>query len=173
MTVGVVVLIWCALFFIYNNVKLTPFSLRLHNAIITGARAHTYTRFIRSYSLHNTVIRIVWVFILCKLLLHFLQLWFTRLPLVLTFELSRFQFNQQTGCPEKIHQKLEFPDVIYMDRCVSLYFMHLKSLSRILDWRLFFLQINVSCDVLLTYICGECVIYWDMILFMSQEAFYL
>ncbi|WAR05273.1 UBP25-like protein [Mya arenaria] len=45
-----------------------------------------------------------------------LQLWFTRLPPVLTFELSRFQFNQQIGRPEKIHNKIEFPHVIYMDR---------------------------------------------------------
>ena len=44
------------------------------------------------------------------------QLWFTRLPPVLTFELSRFQFSQQLGRPEKIHHKIEFPEVIYMDR---------------------------------------------------------
>ncbi|KAJ8316492.1 hypothetical protein KUTeg_006506 [Tegillarca granosa] len=44
------------------------------------------------------------------------ELWFTRLPPVLTFELSRFQFNQQIGRPEKIHNKIEFPQVIYMDR---------------------------------------------------------
>ncbi|KAH3703156.1 hypothetical protein DPMN_078186, partial [Dreissena polymorpha] len=44
------------------------------------------------------------------------ELWFTRLPPVLTFELSRFQFNQQFGRPEKIHNKIEFPQVIYMDR---------------------------------------------------------
>ncbi|XP_045207916.2 ubiquitin carboxyl-terminal hydrolase 25-like [Mercenaria mercenaria] len=44
------------------------------------------------------------------------ELWFTRLPPVLTFELSRFQFNQQIGRPEKIHNKIEFPHVIYMDR---------------------------------------------------------
>ncbi|XP_070551916.1 ubiquitin carboxyl-terminal hydrolase 25-like isoform X2 [Ptychodera flava] len=42
--------------------------------------------------------------------------WFTRLPPVLTFELSRFQFNQQIGRPEKIHNKLTFPQMIYMDR---------------------------------------------------------
>nr|KAG5693883.1 hypothetical protein BaRGS_014324 [Batillaria attramentaria] len=44
------------------------------------------------------------------------ELWFTRLPPVLTFELSRFQFNQQLGRPEKIHNKIEFPRVIYVDR---------------------------------------------------------
>ncbi|XP_063167607.1 ubiquitin carboxyl-terminal hydrolase 28 isoform X2 [Candoia aspera] len=42
--------------------------------------------------------------------------WFTKLPPVLTFELSRFEFNQSLGQPEKIHSKLEFPPVIYMDR---------------------------------------------------------
>ncbi|XP_052060028.1 ubiquitin carboxyl-terminal hydrolase 25-like isoform X2 [Mytilus californianus] len=44
------------------------------------------------------------------------ELWFTKLPPVLTYELSRFQFNQQLGRPEKIHNKIEFPQVIYMDR---------------------------------------------------------
>ena len=44
------------------------------------------------------------------------QLWFTKLPPMLTFELSRFQFNQALGRPEKIHNKIEFPQVIYMDR---------------------------------------------------------
>uniref|UniRef100_A0A8C1R728 Ubiquitin carboxyl-terminal hydrolase n=1 Tax=Cyprinus carpio TaxID=7962 RepID=A0A8C1R728_CYPCA len=42
--------------------------------------------------------------------------WFSKLPPVLTFELSRFEFNQSLGRPEKIHKKLEFPQVIYMDR---------------------------------------------------------
>ncbi|XP_078245103.1 ubiquitin carboxyl-terminal hydrolase 25 isoform X5 [Pogona vitticeps] len=42
--------------------------------------------------------------------------WFTELPPVLTFELSRFEFNQALGRPEKIHNKLEFPQVLYMDR---------------------------------------------------------
>ncbi|XP_070808732.1 ubiquitin carboxyl-terminal hydrolase 28 isoform X4 [Pituophis catenifer annectens] len=45
-----------------------------------------------------------------------LMRWFTKLPPVLTFELSRFEFNQSLGQPEKIHNKLEFPPVIYMDR---------------------------------------------------------
>ncbi|XP_068601113.1 ubiquitin carboxyl-terminal hydrolase 28 isoform X2 [Brachionichthys hirsutus] len=42
--------------------------------------------------------------------------WFKKLPPVLTFELSRFEFNTQLGRPEKIHKKLEFPAVIHMDR---------------------------------------------------------
>ncbi|XP_004052203.1 ubiquitin carboxyl-terminal hydrolase 28 isoform X13 [Gorilla gorilla gorilla] len=42
--------------------------------------------------------------------------WFTKLPPVLTFELSRFEFNQSLGQPEKIHNKLEFPQIMYMDR---------------------------------------------------------
>uniref|UniRef100_A0A673YJJ1 Ubiquitin carboxyl-terminal hydrolase n=1 Tax=Salmo trutta TaxID=8032 RepID=A0A673YJJ1_SALTR len=41
--------------------------------------------------------------------------WFSKLPPVLTFELSRFEFNQSLGRPEKIHKKLEFPQIIYMD----------------------------------------------------------
>lgn len=46
----------------------------------------------------------------------FFQRWFSKLPPVLTFELSRFEFNQSLGRPEKIHKKLEFPQIIYMDR---------------------------------------------------------
>ncbi|KAM8835640.1 ubiquitin carboxyl-terminal hydrolase 28 isoform 2-T2 [Synchiropus picturatus] len=42
--------------------------------------------------------------------------WFKKLPPVLTFELSRFEFNTQLGRPEKIHKKLEFPPIVYMDR---------------------------------------------------------
>ncbi|XP_043365237.1 ubiquitin carboxyl-terminal hydrolase 25 isoform X8 [Dermochelys coriacea] len=42
--------------------------------------------------------------------------WFTELPPVLTFELSRFEFNQTLGRPEKIHNKLEFPPILYLDR---------------------------------------------------------
>ncbi|XP_040282740.1 ubiquitin carboxyl-terminal hydrolase 28 isoform X2 [Bufo bufo] len=42
--------------------------------------------------------------------------WFTKLPPVLTFELSRFEYNQSLGQPEKIHNKLELPEIIYMDR---------------------------------------------------------
>uniref|UniRef100_A0A3B4DZI8 Ubiquitin carboxyl-terminal hydrolase n=1 Tax=Pygocentrus nattereri TaxID=42514 RepID=A0A3B4DZI8_PYGNA len=45
--------------------------------------------------------------------------WFTELPPVLTFELSRFEFNQALGRPEKIHNKLEFPPMLYMDRYVT------------------------------------------------------
>ncbi|XP_041372903.1 ubiquitin carboxyl-terminal hydrolase 25-like isoform X2 [Gigantopelta aegis] len=48
------------------------------------------------------------------------ELWFSRLPPVLTFELSRFQFNQQLGRPEKIHNKIHFPQVIYMDRYMEI-----------------------------------------------------
>ncbi|KAM6157508.1 ubiquitin carboxyl-terminal hydrolase 28 isoform 2-T2 [Rhynchocyon petersi] len=44
------------------------------------------------------------------------ECWFTKLPPVLTFELSRFEFNQSLGQPEKIHTKLDFPQVIYIDR---------------------------------------------------------
>ncbi|GFR85092.1 ubiquitin carboxyl-terminal hydrolase 25-like [Elysia marginata] len=44
------------------------------------------------------------------------EIWFTHLPVVLTFELSRFGFNQQLNRAEKIHQQLSFPPVIYVDR---------------------------------------------------------
>lgn len=42
--------------------------------------------------------------------------WFTLLPPVLFFELSRFQYNQQRKMAEKINNFLDFPYVIYMDR---------------------------------------------------------
>lgn len=57
-----------------------------------------------------------WIYLFKCYLIISLQIWFTRLPPVLTFELSRFQFNQRLGKPEKIHNKLEFPELIYMDR---------------------------------------------------------
>ncbi|BFZ25736.1 hypothetical protein BsWGS_28775 [Bradybaena similaris] len=44
------------------------------------------------------------------------EIWFTHLPVVLTFELSRFGFNQHLNRAEKIHQQLTFPPVIYLDR---------------------------------------------------------
>ncbi|XP_041098218.1 ubiquitin carboxyl-terminal hydrolase 28 isoform X3 [Polyodon spathula] len=57
------------------------------------------------------------------------QRWFSELPPVLTFELSRFEFNQSLGRPEKIHKKLEFPQVIYMDRYLY------KNMEKIQDKR--------------------------------------
>lgn len=47
-----------------------------------------------------------------------LEQWFTRLPPVLTFELSRFQYNRHTTRSEKIHNRLEFPEMLYLDRYV-------------------------------------------------------
>nr|XP_026689804.1 ubiquitin carboxyl-terminal hydrolase 25 isoform X1 [Ciona intestinalis] len=44
------------------------------------------------------------------------EVWFTKLPPILTFQLSRFQFNQAIGKPEKIHNRLIFPSLFYMDR---------------------------------------------------------
>nr|CAB3267551.1 ubiquitin carboxyl-terminal hydrolase 25-like [Phallusia mammillata] len=44
------------------------------------------------------------------------EMWFTKLPPVLTFQLSRFHFNQQLNKPEKLHDRLVFPSVLYMDR---------------------------------------------------------
>lgn len=60
----------------------------------------------------------------------FLQRWFKKLPPVLTFELSRFEFNTQLGRPEKIHKKLEFPPVIYMDRWGLDHFYSCKNVLR-------------------------------------------
>ena len=42
--------------------------------------------------------------------------WFTQLPPVLVLELSRFQFNTERKAAEKIHNRLEFSDKIFMDR---------------------------------------------------------
>ena len=42
--------------------------------------------------------------------------WFTKLPPVLVLELSRFHFNTERKAAEKIHNRLEFSEKIYMDR---------------------------------------------------------
>lgn len=44
------------------------------------------------------------------------ECWFTSLPVVLKFMLSRFLFNQSTGRAEKIHERFLFDQVIFMDR---------------------------------------------------------
>eukprot|EP00058_Branchiostoma_floridae_P024809 XP_002610299.1 hypothetical protein BRAFLDRAFT_126861 [Branchiostoma floridae] len=79
----------CVLSFIYTNI-----------AVCTGA--HHVKPFSAPDILH--------------VLLDPCQHWFTHLPPVLTFELSRFEFNQKLGKAEKIHHKLEFPKFLYMDR---------------------------------------------------------
>ena len=48
------------------------------------------------------------------------ELWFTKLPPVLFLELSRFQYNMERKTAEKIHNRLEFPERLFMDRYVSL-----------------------------------------------------
>lgn len=45
--------------------------------------------------------------------------WFLRLPPVLFLELSRFHYNMERKTAEKIHNRLEFPDRLYMDRYVA------------------------------------------------------
>ena len=45
--------------------------------------------------------------------------WFVRLPPVLFLELSRFQYNTEKKTAEKIHNRLEFPEQIFMDRYVA------------------------------------------------------
>ena len=47
------------------------------------------------------------------------ELWFTKLPPVLFLELSRFQYNMERKTAEKIHNRLEFPERLFMDRYVS------------------------------------------------------
>ncbi|KAL1430131.1 hypothetical protein MTO96_002390 [Rhipicephalus appendiculatus] len=54
------------------------------------------------------------------------ETWFTKLPPVLVFELSRFRFNQQINKPEKIHHRLDFPELLYMDR----YMEYNKNITR-------------------------------------------
>ncbi|XP_050033552.1 ubiquitin carboxyl-terminal hydrolase 25-like isoform X3 [Dermacentor andersoni] len=54
------------------------------------------------------------------------ETWFTKLPPVLVFELSRFRFNQHVGKPEKIHHRLDFPELLYMDR----YMEYNKNITR-------------------------------------------
>lgn len=44
--------------------------------------------------------------------------WFVRLPPVLFLELSRFQYNMEKKTAEKIHNRLDFPEQIFMDRYV-------------------------------------------------------
>ena len=45
--------------------------------------------------------------------------WFTQLPPVLFFSLSRFQFNVDKRIAEKIHNRLDFPELLFMDRYMS------------------------------------------------------
>ncbi|XP_067943214.1 ubiquitin carboxyl-terminal hydrolase 25-like [Watersipora subatra] len=42
--------------------------------------------------------------------------WFTRLPPLLTFELSRFSYNAMQSQAEKLHNKFSFPQILYLDR---------------------------------------------------------
>ncbi len=45
--------------------------------------------------------------------------WFTELPPVLFFSLSRFQFNVDKHVAEKVHNRLDFPEKLFMDRYMS------------------------------------------------------
>ena len=42
--------------------------------------------------------------------------WFTELPPVLLFNLNRFTFNKEKKCGEKLHNRLEFRETLFMDR---------------------------------------------------------
>lgn len=46
--------------------------------------------------------------------------WFTDLPPVLLFSLSRFNFDVTKGMAEKIHNRFEFPDRLFMDRYLDI-----------------------------------------------------
>ena len=45
--------------------------------------------------------------------------WLTKVPPLLMFSLSRFQFNQERRHAEKIHNRFEFPEKLFMDRYVA------------------------------------------------------
>lgn len=44
------------------------------------------------------------------------QTFFTRFPPILVLELSRFQYNQATRQVEKVHDRLNFDPLLYVDR---------------------------------------------------------
>lgn len=87
------------------------------------------------------------------------QRWFSKLPPVLTFELSRFEFNQSLGRPEKIHKKLEFPQVIYMDRSEK------QILSTVSLVHCSLLQLLLIC--LFIFLCRYGFMYWRIYPFRS------
>lgn len=81
--------------------------------------AHTFdlwtycvTAHIREYSIHGLALFVNHTHIGVLSCQH----WFTGLPVVLKFMLSRFLFNQSTGRAEKIHERFLFDRVIFMDR---------------------------------------------------------
>lgn len=45
-----------------------------------------------------------------------MERWFTDLPPVLIFSLSRFEYNVKRQVAEKIHNRFDFPEVLFMDR---------------------------------------------------------
>jgi len=45
-----------------------------------------------------------------------IERWFTKLPPVLILELSRFQYNLKRNFVEKLHNQMDFPEILYMDR---------------------------------------------------------
>lgn len=83
--------------------------------------------------------------------------WFTHLPPVLFFSLSRFKFNPQRQVAEKIHNRLEFPEVLYMDRYMS----ENKNTTRVKRE-----EVGSSVQVLFSY-NG---LIWDSFFSIGQEA---
>lgn len=49
------------------------------------------------------------------------EIWFNKLPPIMTFMLTRYDYNKQLQRSEKLHNKLEFPQVLFMDR-----YMHIN-----------------------------------------------
>ncbi|CAI9737234.1 ubiquitin carboxyl-terminal hydrolase 25 isoform X4 [Octopus vulgaris] len=49
------------------------------------------------------------------------EIWFNKLPPIMTFMLTRYDYNKQLQRSEKLHSKLEFPQVLFMDR-----YMHIN-----------------------------------------------
>ena len=60
------------------------------------------------------------------------QQWFTRLPPLLTFELSRFSYNTMQLQAEKLHNKFSFPQTLYLDRSVHSPISNINTLSCLL-----------------------------------------
>lgn len=47
-------------------------------------------------------------------------LWFKTLPSVLIFSLSRFEYSKEKKRAEKVHNKFDFPEYLYMDRYMEI-----------------------------------------------------
>ncbi|KAK8753541.1 hypothetical protein OTU49_000207 [Cherax quadricarinatus] len=48
------------------------------------------------------------------------ETWFKMLPPVLIFSLSRYEYSHEKKRAEKVHNKFEFPEILYMDRYMEI-----------------------------------------------------